>query len=177
MGDELDLVVAKGVTFHGPHFRCCECNMHLQGKGFLERDGQFFCEDDFYERFNPKCAFCEMAIRGQYVKAMDKLWHPNHFLCFGCETEFKENKFRKFEDRPYCEPCYLKARAAVCATCGLLIEGQVYSALGFRFHLECFRCPGGRENPQDHVIGANEAVGCPSLFSVVGGDPRDGFWK
>jgi hypothetical protein len=71
-------VVAKDKTFHVDHFCCCECKSLLSGMPFIEREGAFYCEADFYELFNPKCGGCGETIQvGSITRSLASV---NHYL-------------------------------------------------------------------------------------------------
>jgi len=162
-------VVAKDKTFHADHFRCITCNQPLGGKAFIEKDNKFYCEDDYYTEFNPRCGHCNEIIKGQYISALGQSWHPDHFVCTECGKPFEGNQFHKHNDKPYCEQHFNELFAEVCAKCGEKIEGQVFEALEQKFHLDCFVCTVG-----DHKIGEgvnfhlhNDKVYCPEHFEEL----------
>jgi len=166
---ESAFVVAKDKTFHADCFRCITCNNPLGGKAFIEKDGKFYCEDDYYTEFNPRCGHCNEVIKGQYISALGQSWHPDHFVCTECGQPFEGNQFHKHNDKPYCEKHFNELFAEVCAKCGDRIEGQVFEALDQKFHLECFVCTVG-----EHKIGEgvnfhfhNEKVYCPIHFEEL----------
>jgi len=162
-------VVAKGMTFHADHFRCVKCNTELGGKAFIEKDGSFYCETDYYNSFNPKCGQCGEIIKGQYIQALDQAWHPDHFVCSECAKPFPGNQFRKHNTKPYCDNCFGKLFSEKCAKCQKQIDGAVFEAMDQKFHLECFTCTAG-----NHVIGEastfhvhENKVYCPQHFEEL----------
>lgn len=166
---ESAFVIAKDKTFHADHFRCDTCKQPLGGKPFIEKDDKFFCEDDYYAAFNPRCGHCGEVIKGQYISALDQSWHPDHFVCSECSSPFTGNQFRKHGNKPYCEEHFRQLFAENCAKCGKVIEGQVFEALEKKFHLDCFVCEQG-----EHTIGEginfhvhNGKVYCPDHFEEL----------
>jgi paxillin len=166
---ESAFVIAKDKTFHADHFRCDTCKQPLGGKPFIEKDDKFFCEDDYYAAFNPRCGHCGEVIKGQYISALDQSWHPDHFVCSECASPFTGNQFRKHGNKPYCEEHFRQLFAENCAKCGKVIEGQVFEALEKKFHLDCFVCEQG-----EHPIGEginfhvhNGKVYCPDHFEEL----------
>jgi len=162
-------VVAKDKTYHADCFRCSTCSTALGGKAFIEKDNDIFCEACYYTAFNPKCAHCDEVIKGQYISALGKSWHPDHFVCTECAKPFEGNQFHKHNDRPYCEKHFNELFAEACAKCGLKIEGQVFEALDKKYHLDCFTCSVG-----DHEIGEgvnfhvhDEKIYCPQHFEEL----------
>jgi hypothetical protein len=107
---------------------------------------------------SPACAACNSVIKGQYVQALGQCWHPEHFVCTECNKPFvgtlrwhtlvcpvcgrvcprAGDKFRKHEDKPYCDSDYEKLFGLKCSKCSQTIEGQVFEALNKKFHMECF---------------------------------------
>jgi len=166
---ESAFVVAKDKTFHADCFRCFKCNQALGGKAFIEKDGKFYCEDCYYNEFNPRCGHCGEVIKGQYISALNQSWHPDHFVCTECGQPFEGNQFHKHNDKPYCDKHFNELFAEVCAKCGQKIDGQVFEALDQKFHLECFVCSVG-----EHKIGEgvnfhlhNDKVYCPEHFEEL----------
>jgi len=125
------------------------------GKAFIEKDGTFYCENDYYQNFNPKCGQCGEVIKGQYIQALDQAWHPEHFVCSECSNPFPGNQFRKHGTKPYCDSCFGKLYSEKCAKCQKQIDGAVFEAMDQKFHLECFTCTVG-----------NHAIGEASTFHV-----------
>jgi len=141
-------VIAKEKAFHLACFTCAECKSSLGGQAFIEKDGKQFCEKCYYNAFNPKCARCNETIKGQYVSALGKSWHPEHFTCTDCGKEFIGNQFHKHNDMPYCEKHYQEKYGEQCSKCHKKILGQVFEALDRKYHLDCFTCAEG-----NHIIG------------------------
>jgi len=141
----------------------------LGGKAFIEKDSAIYCEACYYSSFNPKCGHCDEVIKGQYISALGKSWHPDHFVCTECAKPFEGNQFHKHNDRPYCEKHFNELFAEACARCGQKIEGQVFEALDKKYHLDCFTCSVG-----DHQIGEgvnfhvhDEKIYCPQHFEEL----------
>eukprot|EP00808_Paulinella_micropora_P008647 g53428.t1 len=162
-------VVAKERTFHADCFGCKDCNQLLGGKAFIERDSSFFCEACYYKNFNPKCGRCGEIIKGQYISALGKSWHPDHFVCTDCGKPFEGNQFHKHDNQPFCEEHFNAKFAENCDKCGKRIDGQVFEALDKKYHLECFVCSEG-----DHQIGEGVnfhvhegRVFCPQHFEEL----------
>ena len=51
--------------------------------------------DVFFNRLNnfSVCAACKKPIEGRAVSAIDKKWHPEHFVCAHCEKPFAGERF------------------------------------------------------------------------------------
>lgn len=57
----------------------------------------------------PQCTRCSNGIVGTIVKARDKLYHPECFLCSDCGINLKQRGYFFIEDNLYCET-HAKAR-------------------------------------------------------------------
>ncbi|MHA1370125.1 MAG: protein DA1 [Promethearchaeota archaeon] len=70
------------------------------------------------------CAKCKKPIKnGQYIEAMGKKWHVNHFTCAHCGKPFKNNIFYVKDGKPYCKQDYDRLFRKKCSICGRYIEG------------------------------------------------------
>jgi paxillin len=52
------------------------------------------------------------------ILALDKVYHPDHFVCFDCKKPIKESKFQENNNEPYCDSCYSKKFLKKCKACG-----------------------------------------------------------
>lgn len=59
----------------------------------------------------------------QVLTALEKKYHPEHFVCIKCKQPIKENNFRQHEGEPVCEADYAKFFLKKCAACKLPIKG------------------------------------------------------
>lgn len=90
-----------------------------------------------------KCPFCDKVVEGQAVTALNKNWHPEHFICTRCTQSLIGGESKQFfekEGKPYCEKCYLKEFAPKCAKCSDPIKGKAVTALEQHWHPEHFQC-------------------------------------
>ncbi|CAH7673545.1 hypothetical protein BY996DRAFT_6410064 [Phakopsora pachyrhizi] len=107
----------------------------MDPKPFVLYKGYPYCERCDNRLHKPKCWGCKSPLLGDFVKALDKQWHADCFVCFSCEEAFhnniffllKEDDLKKLEqrysindnyhtkmknvksnrsDRPICETCY-----------------------------------------------------------------------
>ncbi|XP_014240531.1 paxillin-like [Cimex lectularius] len=86
------------------------------------------------------CCVCKQPIKGLIVQALNKNWHPNHFLCQHCNKPIKEHKFNVYEGKPYCENDYAHLFLKRCNGCHLPIKDVVVVALNANWHREHFVC-------------------------------------
>ncbi|XP_041435506.1 PDZ and LIM domain 5 L homeolog isoform X6 [Xenopus laevis] len=88
----------------------------------------------------PMCATCNKAIRGPFLLALGKSWHPEEFNCAHCKSSMAEMGFVEEKGGLYCEICYEKFFAPDCARCQRKILGEVINALKQTWHVSCFVC-------------------------------------
>lgn len=51
-----------GKVWYIEYFICVNCNFFLGIKNFYERDGEVYCEEDYYKIFVFKCVYCNGFI-------------------------------------------------------------------------------------------------------------------
>ncbi|XP_059404806.1 PDZ and LIM domain protein 5-like isoform X4 [Carassius carassius] len=88
----------------------------------------------------PVCAHCNLIIRGPFLMAMGKSWHPEEFTCAHCSVSLSELGFVEEQGSVYCQHCYEKFFAPTCARCQYKILGEVINALKQTWHVYCFLC-------------------------------------
>ncbi|XP_063773495.1 PDZ and LIM domain protein 5 isoform X2 [Pseudophryne corroboree] len=88
----------------------------------------------------PMCAICNLVIRGPFLLALGKSWHPEEFNCAHCKQSMAEMGFVQEKGELYCEICYEKFFAPDCARCQRKILGEVINALKQTWHVSCFVC-------------------------------------
>ncbi|MCK4548326.1 MAG: protein DA1 [Candidatus Eisenbacteria sp.] len=94
------------------------------------------------------CASCGEQITGEYVSALGKYWHPEHFVCANCRTPLAEATFYEKDGRPYCQSCYEDLFLPHCCICGRPIRsayienvwGDVYCKKHEHEFQTCFSC-------------------------------------
>nr|XP_021331750.1 PDZ and LIM domain protein 5 isoform X3 [Danio rerio] len=88
----------------------------------------------------PMCAHCDMVIRGPFLVAMGKSWHPEEFTCAHCSVSLSELGFVEEQGSVYCQHCYEEFFAPTCSRCHHKILGEVINALKQTWHVYCFLC-------------------------------------
>ncbi|NP_006448.5 PDZ and LIM domain protein 5 isoform a [Homo sapiens] len=88
----------------------------------------------------PMCAHCNQVIRGPFLVALGKSWHPEEFNCAHCKNTMAYIGFVEEKGALYCELCYEKFFAPECGRCQRKILGEVISALKQTWHVSCFVC-------------------------------------
>lgn len=101
--------------------RCTACNIEIGRRDFYEKSGKPFCEHDYRRLFAPKCARCDQpiidvidpisfsslsidhAFHSQVmITALNRNWHPEHFLCELCERRVGEDGYHEKDGYAYC---------------------------------------------------------------------------
>ncbi|XP_053927292.1 LIM domain-binding protein 3 isoform X3 [Cuculus canorus] len=88
----------------------------------------------------PLCGHCNSIIRGPFLVAMGRSWHPEEFNCAYCKTSLADMCFVEEQNSVYCERCYEQFFAPTCARCHAKIMGEVMHALRQTWHTSCFVC-------------------------------------
>ncbi|XP_008568532.1 PREDICTED: LIM domain-binding protein 3 isoform X4 [Galeopterus variegatus] len=88
----------------------------------------------------PLCGHCNSVIRGPFLVAMGRSWHPEEFNCAYCKTSLADMCFVEEQNNVYCERCYEQFFAPLCAKCNTKIMGEVMHALRQTWHTTCFVC-------------------------------------
>ncbi|XP_054647898.1 PDZ and LIM domain protein 7 isoform X3 [Dunckerocampus dactyliophorus] len=88
----------------------------------------------------PMCGACNKIIRGRYLVALGRSWHPEEFTCSQCKVVLDEGGF--FEERGsiFCTKCHDNRYAPNCAKCKKKITGEIMHALKMTYHVQCFKC-------------------------------------
>ncbi|XP_067408618.1 LIM domain-binding protein 3 isoform X14 [Emydura macquarii macquarii] len=93
----------------------------------------------------PLCGHCNSIIRGPFLVAMGRSWHPEEFNCAYCKTSLADVCFVEEQNSVYCERCYEQFFAPTCARCHTKIMGEVMHALRQTWHTTCFVCAACRK--------------------------------
>ncbi|XP_043912528.1 LIM domain-binding protein 3 isoform X2 [Protopterus annectens] len=88
----------------------------------------------------PLCGYCNSIIRGPFIVALGRSWHPEEFNCAYCKTSLADVGFVEEQNNVYCEHCYEQFFAPTCARCQVKIMGEVMHALRQTWHTTCFVC-------------------------------------
>ncbi|CAB3405826.1 unnamed protein product [Caenorhabditis bovis] len=137
-------VLATGKSWCPEHFVCANssCRRRLLECGFVEEDGQKFCETCFEQHIAPRCAKCSKPIVSDCLNALQKKWHPTCFTCAHCQKPFGNSAFYLEQGLPYCEQDWNALFTTKCVSCRYPIEAgdRWVEALGSAFHSNCFTC-------------------------------------
>ncbi|XP_066568325.1 PDZ and LIM domain protein 5 isoform X3 [Amia ocellicauda] len=100
----------------------------------------------------PMCGYCNMVIRGPFLLAMGKSWHPEEFTCAHCKTSLADTGFVEEKGSVYCEHCYEQFFAPACGRCQQKILGEVINALKQTWHVYCFLCASCQKPIRNNVF-------------------------
>ncbi|KAG7512978.1 LIM domain-binding protein 3-like isoform X2 [Solea senegalensis] len=107
----------------------------------------------------PLCGHCNSIIRGPFLVALGRSWHPEEFNCHYCHMSLADVSFVEEQNSVYCENCYEEFFAPTCARCNTKVMGEVMHALRQTWHTTCFVC-----------AACGQAFG-NSLFHMEDGEP------
>ncbi|CAL9706908.1 unnamed protein product [Knipowitschia caucasica] len=88
----------------------------------------------------PLCGACNKIIRGRYLVALGRSWHPEEFTCSQCKITLDEGGFFEERGAVYCTKCHDNRYAPNCAKCKKRITGEIMHALKMTYHVQCFNC-------------------------------------
>ncbi|XP_059568988.1 PDZ and LIM domain protein 7 isoform X2 [Alligator mississippiensis] len=88
----------------------------------------------------PICYHCNKVIRGRYLVALGRYYHPEEFTCCQCRRPLDEGGFFEEKGSVLCPPCYDLRYAPPCAKCKKKITGEIMHALKMTWHVQCFTC-------------------------------------
>ncbi|KAK5616238.1 hypothetical protein CRENBAI_015146 [Crenichthys baileyi] len=101
------LTAANG-TWHPECFVCADCLKPFTDGCFMELDGRPLCSLHFHSRQGTLCGGCGEPITGRCVSALDRRFHPEHFVCAFCLRQLNHGMFKEQKEKPYCTVCYNK---------------------------------------------------------------------
>jgi len=112
----------------------------------------------------PDCVVCKEPIYGQVTQAMNKNYHPDHFVCEYCSQPFPGGRFLVGpDDKLYCEQDFMELHAKRCQVCNDIIRGKVVNAGDMSFHSEHFICVGCGTN----LVGQRYKTQKQNIFTVL----------
>jgi len=102
-----DCINALGQQWHPEHFVCTYCGKAFTGT-FFEHSGKPYCEAHYHQQSGSCCGGCGKPITGRCVNALEKKWHPEHFVCAFCMNPLAGGSFTEKNNKAYCKECYSK---------------------------------------------------------------------
>jgi len=179
----------RGGYYHAACFICKECGASLENSFLWNDKDKIVCDscgkksqNSMQRGFNPgsskssygnhKCAKCSNAFEnGTKMLNMEngKKYHEHCFTCFICGTVIGVNTYTVApyeEDRVCCMKC-TEGKAEKCGKCGQVMLGTKITALGKKFHDQCFRCTRCQDQIPQNVDFFSNSIGepvCKSCF-------------
>uniref|UniRef100_W5KWI3 Testin n=1 Tax=Astyanax mexicanus TaxID=7994 RepID=W5KWI3_ASTMX len=133
--------------WHPACFVCCTCKELLVDMIYFFKKGQLYCGRHYGDSEKPRCGGCdELIFSNEYTQAEGQNWHLKHFCCFDCDCVLAGEIYVMENDKPVCEPCYMKNHAVRCAACLKPIEPEAqrvsYGEHHWHADPQCFLCSG-----------------------------------
>ncbi|XP_051509390.1 leupaxin isoform X1 [Myxocyprinus asiaticus] len=101
------LSAANG-TWHPDCFVCADCLKPFTDGCFLEMNGRPLCSLHYHSRQGTLCGTCGEPISGRCIAALDRKFHPEHFVCAFCLRQLSQGVFKEQAGKPYCSVCHTK---------------------------------------------------------------------
>ncbi|XP_078116052.1 leupaxin [Sander vitreus] len=101
------LTAANG-TWHPECFVCADCLKPFTDGCFMELNGHPLCSQHFHSRQGTLCGGCGEPITGRCISALDRKFHPEHFVCAFCLRQLSQGIFKEQKGKPYCLACFNK---------------------------------------------------------------------
>uniref|UniRef100_A0A671KUA7 Leupaxin-like n=1 Tax=Sinocyclocheilus anshuiensis TaxID=1608454 RepID=A0A671KUA7_9TELE len=101
------LSAANG-TWHPDCFVCADCLKPFTDGCFLELNGRPLCSLHYHSRQGTLCGTCGEPISGRCIAALDRKFHPEHFVCAFCLRQLSQGVFKEQAGKPYCSVCHTK---------------------------------------------------------------------
>jgi len=150
---------ALGKAWHKECLTCegCTRNLFLMKGGKVHQgpeEGMPYCMACYGRTFGDSCAACNFPLNpGEVpVKALDKIWHKQHFCCVQCSKSLYDEsdnalEFFPTDGLPFCKECFLEFICQRCDKCGdpmrpgddaLTLQDD--NGENRLFHRDCHRC-------------------------------------
>ncbi|GHJ88507.1 hypothetical protein NliqN6_4909 [Naganishia liquefaciens] len=117
------------------------------------------------------CGACGTSVKGQYVRAMGKIYHLDCFRCRDC-NQVVAAKFFPVDDQddsyPLCERDYFARLDLICGKCDKALRGAYITACNRKYHVEHFTCSVCPTvfGPQDSYYEHDDKVYCHFHYST-----------
>ncbi len=81
-----------------------------------------------------KCNYCKEEIKGKYLQADGKKYHPNHFICDHCKKPINSS-YVDNDDKVYHQHCYNEIAYDKCDVCNdPLIGSYIIDSHNYKYH-------------------------------------------
>jgi hypothetical protein len=99
---------------------------------------------------------------------MNQNYHPDHFVCWHCDTSLTGSRYILKDDHPYCIRCYEELFAHPCEECKRKIgtDSKDLSYKDRHWHEKCFFCSVCKIPLIDKPFGSkNDALFCGECYT------------
>ncbi|KAK2148471.1 hypothetical protein LSH36_496g02031, partial [Paralvinella palmiformis] len=86
------------------------------------------------------CTSCKKSCKGQAIRLQDHYFHVKCFKCNECKKLLATSGFYTHDGLYYCQDDYQRLFGTKCSVCEKFVEGEVVTALGKTYHIDCFHC-------------------------------------
>uniref|UniRef100_UPI00358E412B actin-binding LIM protein 1-like n=1 Tax=Myxine glutinosa TaxID=7769 RepID=UPI00358E412B len=86
------------------------------------------------------CYKCQRLCRGEVLRVENRHFHISCFTCKVCGCDLAQCGFFMKNGDYVCTLDYQRLYGTRCQACGDFVEGEVVTALGRTYHLQCFVC-------------------------------------
>jgi len=97
--------------FHLDCFVCKHGCVIGEGINFHVHEDEVYCLSHFEKLFMQTCESCKETINGQYIKVLDKHFHPTCWKCTSCQDVIQGSNCAQYEGQFYCRPCVATKKA------------------------------------------------------------------
>jgi len=130
-----EVMEALNGNYHPSCFKCSSCSQVL-GEEYYLNDKKPLCANCHL----PKCARCGGIIEGDYLKALDQVFHKNCFSCFVCSEPFPTGKYFSEDKKAYCSKHFYERKGIVCVVCKEPLTEHFIEIEDNKYHLNHFCC-------------------------------------
>ncbi|XP_076009071.1 leupaxin [Genypterus blacodes] len=99
---------AANGTWHPECFVCADCLKPFTDGCFMEFEGRPLCSLHFHSHQGTLCGGCGEPIMGRCISALNRKFHPEHFVCAFCLRQLSQGIFQEQKGKPYCSACHSK---------------------------------------------------------------------
>ena len=109
------------------------------------------------------CNKCKKDIESNTITFKGNFYHDECYRCDKCKTSLVGISFVEKNGAPFCKNCSASF-AEPCVSCGEAITSEFLSALGSKFHPECFVCSNCKANISSGYASRGGKPYCPSCI-------------
>ncbi|XP_055483904.1 four and a half LIM domains protein 1-like [Psammomys obesus] len=125
-------------------FLCHYCQNSLQGKKYVEKDGQSCCLSCFDKHWANTCEECRQPISADSKEVHYKsgYWHNTCFCCYKCRQPLATETFVSWENKILCNKCAVQDSTPKCQGClnSIVAGDQNVEYKNTIWHKNCFVC-------------------------------------